>query len=88
MLQPGAVVSRHRAGFVGLGLAVTAVALVMLSPLPSSALGKCGLEFHYYSDPGLTNPIGMRGYLPESCGCGSYGWGSTSAYRETYDSTC
>lgn len=80
--------SRHRSACVGLALAGLALALVLLLPAPSGALGKCGLEFYYYSDPGLTNQIGMRGYLPPECGCGSYGWGSVSPYREIYDSVC
>jgi hypothetical protein len=82
------VLARHRAAGLGLVMAVCALALVLLLPAPSSALGKCGLEFYYYSDPGLTNLIGVRGYLPPECGCGSYGWGSVSPYREIYDSYC
>ena len=82
------LVVRRRAASVGLVLSVFALALVLLLPAPSSALGKCGLEFYYYSDPGLTNLIGLRGYWPSECGCGSYGWGSVSPYREIYDSFC
>ncbi len=80
--------TRRRAALLGAALTVLAVAVVLGVPVGSEASTRCGLEFYYYSDPGLTNLIGMRGWLPTECGCGSYGWGSVSAYREIYDSWC
>jgi hypothetical protein len=81
-------IARRRSAFLGLVLTALAVAAVIGLPAGSEANTRCGLEFYYYSDPGLTNLIGVRGWLPTECGCGSYGWGSLSAYREIYDSWC
>lgn len=78
----------RRMAWIGLALALAAVSVVLCAPVASDAQTKCGLEFYYYSDPDLTNLVGMRGYWPTSCGCGSYGWGVTTGYREIDNSFC
>jgi hypothetical protein len=80
-------IGRRGSAGLGLGLAILAVALVVGLPADSEAT-RCGLEFYYYSDPGLTNLVGMRGWAPTECGCYTYSWGSLSLYREILDASC
>ncbi|HEV2855193.1 MAG TPA: hypothetical protein VHC97_20535 [Thermoanaerobaculia bacterium] len=57
---------------------------------PTQAQGqttRCGTEIHYW-DSTFTDNIGMRAWLPSSCGCTFYGWGSTSSYRTFENSVC
>ena len=71
--------------------AVFAVAALVggaLAPSPSEAGTRCGTEFQYYSDATYTELVGVRGWLPEECGCQFYTWGSLSVYKLTEDSWC
>jgi hypothetical protein len=53
-----------------------------------AATGRCGLEFHYFNNAAHTTLVGLRGWRPTSCGCGTYSWGTISAYSEIFDSFC
>ena len=46
---------------------------------------RCGNEFYYYSDPGLTNLVGVRVW---DCDCNYSAWGTISAYREILPAAC
>jgi hypothetical protein len=68
-------------------LLVLALTGVFAAGSPAAA-ERCGTEIYYFSDASHTTDVGLRGWLPSSCGCASYGWGSISLYREIYDSVC
>lgn len=68
-------------------LVALATVLVLATPEPAAA-DRCGTEFIYYSDATYTEVVGVRGWLPYSCNCQSYSWGSISIYREVTDSYC
>jgi hypothetical protein len=72
---------------------VLAAALLVL-PLPwteedeAGAMTRCGTEFIYYSDASLTEVVGVFTWLPESCGCQFFSWGTFSPYKTVGDSYC
>jgi len=67
---------------------VLSVAAVVSVTEPVEAQTRCGTEIYYYSDPGMTNLIGVYVWTPWSCGCNFYSWGSVSPYREVLDGFC
>jgi hypothetical protein len=54
----------------------------------AEASTRCGTEFYYYSDATYTEVVGVWGWLPTSCGCQSYSWGTITPYRTVQDSYC
>ena len=86
--------SRLRKIFTGrvrlavLVIAALATTFAAYTPAPSQAQTRCGTEFDYYSDETFTDLVGVRGWLPDSCGCQSYSWGSTTVFRIVTDSFC
>ena len=63
-------------------------AVAALTPVPVEASTRCGLEFWYYSDDTYTDLVGIRGWWPWDCGCGSYGAGEITEYRLIFDNYC
>ncbi len=74
-----ATLRRRRSAVVGLALVLVAGALTLLLPSDSLAI-PCGYEIRYYSSPSYVTVIGAYGHYVDFCGCGTYSWGSTSAY--------
>lgn len=58
------------------------------APAPTEATTRCGTEFLYFSDASHTELVGVWGWLPMSCSCQSYQWGTFSAHRVVQDSWC
>jgi hypothetical protein len=71
-----------------LAIAVLAAIFAAYTPAPSQAQTRCGTEFIYYSDDTFTEVVGVRGWLPDYCGCQFYSWGCITSYREVTDSYC
>jgi hypothetical protein len=46
---------------------------------------RCGNDFYYYSDPGLTNLVGVRSW---DCDCNYSGWGTIDDYQEILPAFC
>ena len=67
---------------------VLTVAAVVSVTEPAEAQFRCGTEHYYYSDPGMTNLIGVQVWTPWSCGCNLFQWGDISPYREILDGFC
>jgi hypothetical protein len=61
------------------------VATLMPSPAEAS---RCGFEFWYYSDATYTELVGIRGWWPWACGCGTYGGGQVTEHRLVFDNYC
>jgi len=80
--------SAHRRLVLAALLACTLIAVFASGSPQAAAQTRCGTEFYYYSDSSYSCMVGLRGWLPENCGCASYGWGSVTPYREIYDSVC
>lgn len=74
---------------VAVVLALMALATVLVLAFPKTASAdRCGTEFIYYSDASFSEVVGVRGWLPYSCNCQFYSWGSLSTYSEVQDSWC
>lgn len=72
----------HRRSFVlGLGLVVAALALTLLLPADSAAI-PCGYQYTYYSSASYTTIVGVYGHYSDYCGCGTFQWGTATAYRK------
>ena len=65
-----------------------AAAALLVTPGELEARTKCGTTFEYYSDATFTNLVGVRSWLPSSCGCDFSSWGSITIHRLTLDSSC
>ena len=68
-------------------LAALAATALLTTPPPAAA-ERCGLQFNYYSDPGLTQWVGTRVWFPSSCGCGFSSSGSLGDYHTIEESVC
>jgi len=75
-----------------LAAALLLVLLALSTPLTYveevDAATRCGTEITYYADASLTEVVGVYGWLPMTCGCQSYSWGTFSPYRTVDDSFC
>lgn len=73
---------------IALGLVAVALALTLALPTDSAAI-PCGYQITYYSSASYTTIVGVYGHYPQSCGCGDFQWGSSSAYsRGKYITFC
>lgn len=79
---------RHGMSLLLLASLVLSVAAVVSVTEPIEAQTRCGTEIYYYSDPGMTDLVGLDIWTPTSCGCNFYSWGTISIYREILDSFC
>jgi hypothetical protein len=66
---------------LGLGLVAVALALTLCLPTDSAAI-PCGYAYTYYSSPSYTTIVGVYGHYSDYCGCGTYQWGTVTAYRK------
>jgi hypothetical protein len=88
-MRGDSVVPRGRKAVAALVLVFVVTAMVaVLTPTPAEAQTRCGLEFWYYSDATYTELVGIRGWWPWACGCGTYGAGEITPYREIFDNYC
>ena len=46
---------------------------------------RCGKDFYYYSDPGLTHLVGVRSW---DCDCNFSSWGTIDDYEEILPAYC
>jgi hypothetical protein len=67
--------------------ALASVAFVLATPTPAAA-DRCGTQFDYYADPGLTQYLGTRVWLPYACSCQFFSSGTTGPYVDISDSVC
>lgn len=67
-------------------LLVLAVLCVAFAPTPADA-ARCGTEIYYW-DSTFTDNVGLRGWLPQNCGCQYYHWGIITPYQTFLDSVC
>lgn len=79
---------RHGMSLLLLASLVLTVAAVVSVTEPAEAQFRCGTEHYYYSDPGMTNLVGLQVWTPWSCGCNYYSWGTITPYREILDGFC
>ena len=79
---------RHGMSLLLLASLVLSVAAVVSLSEPAEAQTRCGTEFYYYSDPGMTDLVGVFLWTPWSCGCTFHSWGTFGPYREVRDGFC
>jgi hypothetical protein len=61
-------------------VSLTVASFLLLTPGPAAGAGRCGMEFHYFTDATHTLQVGYQGLTPSSCGCRNFKVGTTSAF--------